>query len=54
MEAHDWIPAIATTTLASGALWLLRNAVVTGSTNNVEHVTFVRVQFRASGDRQHH
>jgi hypothetical protein len=37
MAIYDWIPAITTTTLAGGALWLLRNLIVTRLTNSVEH-----------------
>lgn len=37
MTFLDWVPAITTTTLAAGALWLLRNLIVTRLTKSVEH-----------------
>jgi len=33
----DWIPAISTTTLLAGALWLARNLISTRLTNSVRH-----------------
>jgi hypothetical protein len=37
MSFLDWIPAITTTTMAAGALWLLRNLIMTRLTKTVEH-----------------
>ncbi len=37
MSLLDWVPAVTTTTLAAGALWLLRNLIVTRLTKTVEH-----------------
>lgn len=33
----DWIPAISTTTLLAGSLWLARNLISTRLTNSVRH-----------------
>ena len=33
----DWIPAVSTTTLLAGVLWLARNLIATRLTNSVRH-----------------
>jgi len=37
MSLQDWIPALTTTTLAGGALWLLRKLIATRLTKSIEH-----------------
>jgi hypothetical protein len=56
MALQDWFPAVTTTTLATGALWLMRNLIVTRLTKSVEHefnekLERLRADFREADER---
>jgi hypothetical protein len=37
MDLIDWIPAVSTTSLLAGALWLMRSLIITRLTQSVQH-----------------